>query len=215
MRVQISFNYYYAVVFKLASILVIIAHFQACGFWYLAYLKDFDETTWPSHFGEYKPGQVMRTQKPPSLPPSLPRPFLPTYLPTYLPSFHPLQLSPPSLSLLSLPSFPPLLSFCFVGSIAPSLLPSVSQYRHSPTALPVPRTPRPFVSRLILLMTHGGCWWRLQTAWDHYLTSLYWTYTTMSTTGYGDLAPFNDDERFYTLIMMVWLRKYSSASCCL
>ncbi|XP_075263342.1 uncharacterized protein LOC142354890 [Convolutriloba macropyga] len=43
----------------------------------------------------------------------------------------------------------------------------------------------------------------LQTAWDHYLSSLYWTYTTISTTGYGDLTPMNDDERFYTLCTMI------------
>eukprot|EP00192_Tetraselmis_astigmatica_P007417 CAMPEP_0117664536 /NCGR_PEP_ID=MMETSP0804-20121206/9281_1 /TAXON_ID=1074897 /ORGANISM="Tetraselmis astigmatica, Strain CCMP880" /LENGTH=729 /DNA_ID=CAMNT_0005471793 /DNA_START=221 /DNA_END=2406 /DNA_ORIENTATION=+ len=98
MEENIELSYYTTVVFKLLSILFLVAHFEACGFWYLAYLKDFDSTTWVTHFGELREGQA---------------------------------------------------------------------------------------------------------AWDHYLCSLYWTYTTISTTGYGDLVPVNDDERFYTLCMMV------------
>jgi hypothetical protein len=47
-----------------------------------------------------------------------------------------------------------------------------------------------------------------QTIGDHYLSALYWTFTTMSTTGYGDLVPVNDDERVYTLCIMVCLSRY-------
>mmetsp|Transcript_22528 Transcript_22528/g.58745 ORF Transcript_22528/g.58745 Transcript_22528/m.58745 type:complete len:645 (-) Transcript_22528:387-2321(-) len=98
MEKNIDLNYHTAVIFRLLSVLLLMAHWEACGFWYLAYANNFDETTWAFHFGEYRPGQ---------------------------------------------------------------------------------------------------------TTWDHYLSAVYWTFTTLSTTGYGDLVPVNDTERVYTVCMMV------------
>ena len=148
---QIEFNYYTAVVFKLLSILLLVAHFQACGFWYLAYMKDFDSTTWVTHFGELQEGQVMHSWRPPCV--------------------------------FGAPSKP-----------VPSRMGDKQAFRF------------PVICESMTRMhpIHPYVLAALQTAWDHYLSSLYWTYTTISTTGYGDLTPMNDDERFYTLCTMVW-----------
>ena len=79
----------------------------------------------------------------------------------------------------------------------------------------------------VLFISHMMCcmWWGLCTvlseyAWyddesmvydvlryasfqDQYIASLYWTITTLSTTGYGDIVPSNDKERILCIFIMV------------
>ena len=38
---------------------------------------------------------------------------------------------------------------------------------------------------------------------DQYIVALYWTIQTLTTTGYGDLVPANDDERILCLVILV------------
>ena len=38
---------------------------------------------------------------------------------------------------------------------------------------------------------------------DHYITALYWAFTTMTTVGYGDVLPLEDGGRLYATIMMI------------
>ena len=35
--------------------------------------------------------------------------------------------------------------------------------------------------------------------WTQYLYSVYWALTTLTTVGYGDITPTNNEERLYTL----------------
>ncbi|KAI8621437.1 hypothetical protein BC830DRAFT_1094519 [Chytriomyces sp. MP71] len=39
--------------------------------------------------------------------------------------------------------------------------------------------------------------------WSNYVQALYWTVTTMTTTGYGDITAKNDQERAFALITMI------------
>ena len=40
--------------------------------------------------------------------------------------------------------------------------------------------------------------------WERYWASLYYTYTTMTTTGYGDITPDTTPEKMFTLVIMVF-----------
>jgi hypothetical protein len=43
-----------------------------------------------------------------------------------------------------------------------------------------------------------------QTIWELYLTACYWTITTITTVGYGDIdAGNNNEERLYTAFVMI------------
>jgi len=52
-------------------------------------------------------------------------------------------------------------------------------------------------------------WWnsadhlRDNTVEAHYVSSLYWAFTTMTTVGYGDLTPQTGTERTYSIIVMI------------
>ena len=39
---------------------------------------------------------------------------------------------------------------------------------------------------------------------DIYVTSIYFTVTTVLTVGYGDISPFNNIEKFFCIILMVF-----------
>jgi len=40
--------------------------------------------------------------------------------------------------------------------------------------------------------------------WEQYMASLYWSFTTMTTVGYGDISPKSDLERVYAIISMIF-----------
>eukprot|EP00951_Prasinocladus_malaysianus_P001742 scaffold12301_cov18-Prasinocladus_malaysianus.AAC.2 len=68
----------------------------------------------------------------------------------------------------------------------------------------------PFLNSRWLLLCMDQCVYKcsaciVQSVWDSYLSSMYWTFTTLSTTGYGDLTPINDLEKTYTVSTMVRL----------
>ena len=77
-----------------------------------------------------------------------------------------------------------------------------------------------FISHLICCMWWGLCTKMSEVAWfddvkgmtpsirdaqfhDQYVTSLYWTITTLSSVGYGDITPINNSERVLSIFIMV------------
>ena len=77
-----------------------------------------------------------------------------------------------------------------------------------------------FISHLICCMWWGLCTKMSKVAWfddigginpsirdahfhDQYVTSLYWTITTLSSVGYGDIVPVNNSERVLSIFIMV------------
>ncbi|KAM7493195.1 hypothetical protein LguiB_027804 [Lonicera macranthoides] len=42
------------------------------------------------------------------------------------------------------------------------------------------------------------------TLWDRYVTTMYWSITTLSTTGYGDLHPVNTGEKLFDIFFMLF-----------
>ena len=77
-----------------------------------------------------------------------------------------------------------------------------------------------FISHLICCMWWGLCTKMSQVTWyddiggnapslrdahfhDQYVTSLYWTITTLSSVGYGDIVPVNSSERVLSILIMI------------
>ena len=77
-----------------------------------------------------------------------------------------------------------------------------------------------FISHLICCMWWGLCTKMSPVAWydniggtapslrdghfhDQYVTSLYWTITTLSSVGYGDIVPVNSSERVLSILIMI------------
>ena len=43
-----------------------------------------------------------------------------------------------------------------------------------------------------------------QSLWVHYITSMYWSITTLTTTGYGDLHAVNSREKLFDIFYMLF-----------
>ena len=42
------------------------------------------------------------------------------------------------------------------------------------------------------------------TLWEKYITSMYWSFTTMSAVGYGEITPMTRDERAWVMVSMMF-----------
>lgn len=46
--------------------------------------------------------------------------------------------------------------------------------------------------------------WQKLTTWDRYVTSIYWSIVTLTTTGYGDLHPVNVEEMTFDIFYLLF-----------